>query len=116
MKKQRLWRVVVASTRKKPLIQRKIDRTVMNIEDNPLAGGKSSQEIMNLAPGVLVNYDGSISINGNPGTRIMVNGKLLQLSGEALQNYMSSLRAEDIASMEIIAHPPAQYSAEGTEG
>jgi iron complex outermembrane recepter protein len=107
---------VVTANSNRPMIQRKIDRVIMNVSNNPLAGGKSSLELMNLAPGVFVNSDGAISINGNNGTRVMVNGKLLQLSGGDLSNYLSNLRAEDIESVEVVAHPPAQYDAQGTGG
>ncbi|WP_129717341.1 outer membrane beta-barrel family protein [Pedobacter sp. SYP-B3415] len=110
---QQLSDVVVAG--RKPLITRKADRIVMNIENNALASGKSSLEAMSLAPGVFVR-DGKISINGNSGTRVMVNGKLLQLSGDDLTNYLNSLRSDEIESMEIIAHPPAEYDAQGTGG
>jgi len=100
---------------KKPLIERKPDRLVMNIENNPLAAGKSSMEAIGLAPGVLVR-DGQIMVNGMTGTRVMVNGKLLNLSGDDLTNYLTSLRSDEIESIQIIAHPPAEYDAEGSGG
>jgi outer membrane receptor protein involved in Fe transport len=105
----------VTVTAKKAFITKKIDRIVMDVQNNALAGGKSSLELFQLAPGVFVN-DGKISINGNPGTRVMVDGKMLQLSGDDLTNYLSSLRAEEIQSIEVIAHPPAEYDAEGSGG
>lgn len=112
----RLGDVIVSAQSNPPMIQRRIDRIVMNVSNNPLSGGKSALELMSLAPGVFVNSDESISINGNNGTHMMVNGKLLQLNGRDLTNYLSNLRAEDIESIEVIAHPPAQYDAEGSGG
>jgi hypothetical protein len=105
----------VVVTARKPFITRKIDRVVMNVENNALSGGKSSLELFQMAPGVLV-LNGAISINGNSATKVMVDGKLLHLSGNDLTNYLNSLRAEDIQSIEVIAHPPAEYDAEGTGG
>ena len=106
---------LVAVTAQAPMITKKIDRIVMNVENNALAAGKSSLELMNLAPGVFVN-NGIIAINGNPGTRVMVNGKILQLSGDDLTNYLNGLRSDEIQSVEIIAHPPAEYDAQGSGG
>lgn len=99
----------------KPLVERKADRLIMNIENNPLATGTSSMEAIGLAPGVLIR-DGQIVLNGMTGTRVMVNGKLLKLSGDDLTNYLSALRSEEIQSIQIIAHPPAEYDAEGSGG
>lgn len=100
---------------KKKLITQKIDRLVMNISGNPLTAGKSSLDVFSMAPGVFVS-NGNISINGNVGTRIMVNNKILQLTGDDLTNYLNNLRAEDIESIEVIAHPPAEYESNGTGG
>ncbi|HET8574239.1 MAG TPA: outer membrane beta-barrel family protein [Edaphocola sp.] len=99
----------------RPTIVRKVDRVTMNVEDNPIVTGKSAGEVLALAPGIFIK-DGTITINGTTGARVMVNNKLLQLSGDELINYLASLRAEDIKSIEIIPHPPAEYDAEGTGG
>ncbi|BAV04867.1 TonB-dependent receptor [Filimonas lacunae] len=100
---------------KRAFITRKTDRLVMDVSNNALTAGRSSLELFQLAPGVFVS-NGKITINGNPGTRVMVNGKMLQLSGDDLIAYLSSLRADNIQSIEIIAHPPAEYDAEGSGG
>lgn len=105
----------VTVTSSAAMIQRKPDRIIMQVENNPLSAGKSSMEMLNLAPGVLI-YDNKIHINGNGGVRVMIDGKILNLSGNDLTNYLNSLRAEDIKSVEVIAHPPAEYDAQGTGG
>lgn len=100
---------------KKPLITRKIDRTVLNISQSPLSTGKAALELLQVAPGVFVK-DGDISIAGNPGVRVMINGRILTLTGASLNNYLLSLRSEEIESIEIIARPPAEYDAAGSGG
>lgn len=105
----------VTVTAKKPFITRKIDRVVMNVQDNALAAGKSSLDLFRLAPGVFVN-NGNIAINGVWGARVMVNGRMLNLQGDDLKNYLTNLKSNDIRSIEIIAHPPAEYDAEGSGG
>ncbi|PZP45564.1 MAG: hypothetical protein DI598_13105, partial [Pseudopedobacter saltans] len=103
--------VTVASSTKKPFISRKIDRIVMNVQDNAITAGKNAEQLFKMAPGVFVNNKDEISINGQSGVRVMVDGRLLQLSGDDLANFLKSLRAEDIQSLEIIPHPSAEYDA-----
>ncbi|WP_447639889.1 MULTISPECIES: TonB-dependent receptor domain-containing protein [Chitinophagaceae] len=103
--------VTVASSTRKTLITRKIDRIVMNVQDNAITAGKNAQELFKMAPGVFVNNLGDILVNGQGGVRVMVDGRLLQLSGDDLTNFLKNLRAEDIQSLEIIPHPSAEYDA-----
>ncbi len=60
--------------------------------------------------------ENGISMIGRDDLRVMVNGKFLQLTGEDLVNYMRSIPASDIASIEVITSPPAKYQAEGNSG
>lgn len=105
----------VVVTARKPLISRKIDRVVMNVSDNPITAGRSSLELFQLVPGVFVN-NGEISINGVSGARVMINGKMLNLNGDDLKDYLQNLSSNDIESVEVIAHPPAEYDAQGAGG
>lgn len=108
--------VTVVGKRPQRLIERKIDRVVMNIEKSALTSGRNLLDLLSLAPGVFVNLDGTIFINGIPGARVMVNGKLLNLSGSELRDYLRNLRSDDIKSVEIIRQPGAEYDASGTGG
>ncbi|WP_234034241.1 hypothetical protein [Elizabethkingia sp. M8] len=60
--------------------------------------------------------DNSISIIGKSGVAVMINDKILNLSGTDLINYLKSLRSDDISKIEIITTPPAKYEAQGNSG
>ncbi|WP_166332380.1 TonB-dependent receptor [Sphingobacterium chungjuense] len=105
----------VSVTARKPMISRKRDRLVLNVENMVSAAGRSSMELLSMAPGVFI-MQGNISINGVSGTRVMVDGRMLNISGDDLRDYLRNLKAEDIASIEVIARPPAEYEAAGSGG
>jgi len=53
---------------------------------------------------------------GKSELRVMVNDRIVHLSGEDLTNYLQSISAEDIKSIEVITTPPAKYEADGNSG
>ncbi|MGB3066496.1 outer membrane beta-barrel protein [Sphingobacterium thalpophilum] len=105
--------VVVQARRNK--ITRKTDRLVINVEQNAAFAGRPSLALFSTLPGVFVQ-NGQISVNGVYGTRVMLNGRLLKLTGDDLNNYLETIKADEIKEIEVIAHPPAEYDAEGTGG
>jgi hypothetical protein len=99
----------------KPLIERKIDRTIFNVSQSISAIGGDGLDAIKKAPGVNVS-NGNIALIGKNTVNILVNDKLIQLSGDDLINYLRSLSADNISRIEIITTPPAQYEAAGNSG
>lgn len=100
---------------KKKLIEYKTDRIVFNVEHSVSASGANAVSANGAAPGVMV-LNNSISILGKGDTRVMINGRLIELTGDELINYLNSIAAADIASVEVITNPPAKYEAGGNGG
>lgn len=100
----------------KPLIERKIDRTVMNVENSVLAAGNTALEILERAPGVSVDKDDNISLKGKQGVTVMINDKLTYLSPAQLATLLRSTDGNTIQSIEIITNPSAKYDASGNSG
>lgn len=105
----------VVVTAKKPLIERKVDRLVFNVENSISAIGGNGLDALRVTPGILVQ-NGAVSMIGKDGMAIMVNDRLIQLSGNDLINFLKTLRTDDIKSIEVITNPPAKYDAEGNSG
>ncbi|MDB5031011.1 outer membrane beta-barrel family protein [Mucilaginibacter sp.] len=106
----------VTITSSRPLIERKIDRTVMNVENSVLAAGNTALEILQKAPGVDVDKDDNISLNGKQGVTVMINDKLTYLSPAQLATLLRSTDGTTIQSIEIITNPSAKYDASGNSG
>ncbi|HSC37271.1 MAG TPA: outer membrane beta-barrel family protein, partial [Chitinophagaceae bacterium] len=105
----------VTVTANKPLVERKIDRLVFNVENSIAAKGMDLMQALALTPMLRVD-DNSISIVGKSGVSVMINGRILNLGGADLANYLRSLRSDDIAKIEVITTPPARYEAQGNSG
>ena len=106
----------VTVTSKKPLIEQKIDRTIVNVEASVTNVGNSALEVLEKAPGVTVDKDGNISLKGKSGVQIYIDGRPSYLSGADLANLLRSMNASQLEQIEIMTNPPAKYDAAGNAG
>jgi len=111
---QTLKTVMITNT--KPLIERKTDRYIVNVENGSLAQGLSAFEVLQKSPGIWVSQDGSIRIKGNQSVMVMIDDVVQRMSQDDLAEYLKSLRSEDISKIEVIYNPPAEFEAAGTGG
>jgi hypothetical protein len=101
---------------KKPYIEKKADRTVLNIESSATASAESAYEVLKKAPNINIDKDDNININGKQGVTVMINDRPTHLSGTDLANYLKSVQGGEIEKVEIINNPPARYEAAGNTG
>lgn len=99
----------------KPLTERKIDRLIFNVENSVAASGGDALDALRAAPGVKVRGD-EVSMVGKSSMAVMVNDRLIQLSGEDLITFLRTIKSDNISSVEVITNPPAKYQAEGNSG
>lgn len=109
-----LKEVKVAS--KKPLIEQKMDRMIVNVEAAVSNVGASALEVLEKSPGITVDKDGNISLKGKQGVQIFVDGRPSYLSGVELVNLLRSMNASQLDQIEIMTNPPAKYDAAGNSG
>ncbi|TYT29445.1 TonB-dependent receptor [Elizabethkingia anophelis] len=100
---------------KKKLIEKKIDRLIFNVENSTSITGGNALDALRITPRLKVQND-QISMIGKNGMMVMVNDRLLSLSGEDLANFLKTLNAEDLKRIEVITNPPAKYVAAGNSG
>ena len=106
----------VIVTGRKPLITRKPDRFIINVENSYLANGNTGLEVLQKSPGIWVDQNGKISVKGGQAVTVMINDVIQRMSPEELAEYLRSLKSEDISKIEVITNPPAEYEASGTGG
>lgn len=106
--------VTVSASR--PIVEVKADKTVLNVEGTINSVGSDALELLRKSPGVLVDKDENLSVNGKNGVQVYVDGRPTPLSGQDLSNYLKSIQSSSIESIEIITNPSAKYEAAGNAG
>jgi outer membrane receptor protein involved in Fe transport len=106
----------VTVTAKKPLMEVKPDKIVLNVAGSILSTGDDALSLLRKAPGVLVDNNENISLLGKSGLIIYIDGKPSQLKAADLANMLKNMSSNDIESIEIISNPSAKYEAQGTAG
>ena len=101
---------------KRPLIENKIDKTVVNVDAAPTNGGLSALEVLEKSPGVTVDNDGNISLKGKSGVTVLIDGKETYLTATDLANYLKNMPSNEVDQIEIMTQPPAKYDASGNAG
>jgi len=100
----------VTVTGKKPFLEQKADKLVVNIEGSATAAGATAFEIVQKIPGVLVINE-KLTVVGKGTPVIMINGRVSQYT-DILQ-VLREMSAADIEKIELITNPGARYDAMG---
>ena len=100
----------------KPIIEFKKGMVIMNIENNILSGGNTVFELLKRVPGVIIDAQNNITINGQGGVRFLINGRLQQIPTSQMVNMLMGMSGESVSTLEIIKNPPAKYDAAGGGG
>jgi hypothetical protein len=109
-----LSEVTVRATRPEIIIE--ADKTTINIEGTVMAEGNNALDVISRSPGVYVDENNNINLNGRPGVTVMINDRQTYMSASDLSNFLRAMPAENIKSIEIINNPTSRFDAEGGAG
>ena len=101
---------------KRALVEVHSDKMVFNVASSPNASGNNGLELLNKAPGIVIDPDNNIILQGKSGVRVFINGRPSSLSGTDLASMLQSMQSDNILQIEIITNPSARYEAEGNAG
>ena len=106
----------IVVTAKKPAIQIEADKTTINMEATIVNTGGNAFSVLETLPGVYINSNGAVSLNGKNGTKVLIDGKPAYLQGEELVSFLKSTPATSLDKIELITNPSARYDASGNSG
>lgn len=101
---------------KKPFIEQKADRMVVNVDASPSNAGSTALDVLERAPGVTLDKDDNISLKGKQGVTVMIDNKPTYMNATQLASYLKSLPASTIDQIELMTNPSAKYDAAGNSG
>ncbi len=102
---------------RRPLLEQKIDRLVVNVKNSITAAGSTALDVLERSPGIIVNRQAnSISMSGKEGVMVMINGKINYMPVSALVQMLAGMNAGNIDRIELITTPPANLDAQGNAG
>jgi hypothetical protein len=100
----------------RPIIERKADRVVYNVENSAKSSGENVMDLLRSVPGVTVSGDDQIRVNGKSEVQVMINGKVEQLNGDQLANLLKSIQSSNVKKIEVVSNPSARYDADAKGG
>lgn len=102
---------------RKPFVEHKIDKTVLNVENSIVATGGTALEVLEKAPGVTIDrQNDQIKLNNKTGITVMIDGKPNVLSGADVTTLLSNMSSDQISTIELITNPSSKYDAAGNAG
>ena len=100
----------------KAMVEVHADKMVYNVSASVNASGNNALELLSKSPGVMVDMDKNIIVQGKSGVMVYINGRPSRIAGSDLTNMLEGMRSDDIEAIEIISNPSSKYDAEGTGG
>ncbi|MEJ7611033.1 MAG: outer membrane beta-barrel protein [Ferruginibacter sp.] len=101
---------------RKPFIERKADRTIINVDAGVTNAGSTAMELLEKSPGVSIDKDGKISLKGKQGVIITIDGKQTYMGAQDLANYLHAMPSSNLELIELMPNPSSKYDAAGNSG
>ncbi|MDO3625113.1 outer membrane beta-barrel protein [Mucilaginibacter sp. BT774] len=100
----------------KPFIEQKKGKIVLNISSSVTNVGATILEVLEKSPGVTVDRNGGITLQGKTGVLVTIDDKPTYLSGADLNSLLSSMSSTQVEQIELITNRSAKYDASGNAG
>lgn len=99
---------------RKPLLEKKINKTVLNIENSIYQKGEDGYRLFNVIPEVQADNVGNLTFRGQERVTVYIDNRKIEMGGSQLMNYLKSIPSESIKNIEINAVPSSEFDAANT--
>ena len=106
----------VTVTAQKALVSAEAGKIKYNAEGDPDNKTATVLDMLRKVPGVTVDGDDQISINGNSSFDVYMNGRRNTMLSENPSDLLKAMPASSIKNIEVITDPGSKFDAEGAGG
>lgn len=100
----------------KQMMEYKLDKRVINVDQNLVSAGGNASDVLEDVPSVEVDDEGNISLRGASNVTLLIDGKPSSLYGNDVPSVLAQIPASQIDKIEVITNPSAKYNPEGMSG
>ena len=103
-----LREVVVTASR--PLVTQRLDRIVVNVAGNIITSGLNVHDLLKQLPGLVVDQNGSVSLNGKIAT-VHIDGRPTRLPASQIAQMLNGMMSDVVDRVELFDNPSSRYEA-----
>ena len=92
------------------------DKLTMNIDEQLAASATSAFDLLKKVPGVFIDKDDKLTLNGKSGVMFQYNGRDLKLDYSSVVDMLKGMTPDQVEKFEVMTNPGVKYDAEGTAG
>jgi len=107
---------VVEVVAERTMVEYKLDKRVVNVDKNIVAGGGTATDVLESVPSVALDSDGNVTLRGSSNVKVLINGRPYELMGSDLATLLEQIPATTVENVEVITNPSAKYDPEGMSG
>jgi hypothetical protein len=111
---KQLKEVVVQA--KTPYIERRAGKTIINVENSVFGLGSSGLEVLQTIPGIRIENNDQLSLQGKNNVTVYIDGKPSNLSGANLVEFLKNISTNNIEQIELLNGSSARYDAANNGG
>ena len=93
-----------------------LDRNTFAVNKMPSTKGGSALDVLRNVPSVDVDIENIISLRGNTGVVVQINGRPSPMKAAQLGNFLAQLPADVVDKVEVISNPSAREDPTGVAG
>ena len=106
----------VEITAERSMVEYQLDKRVVNVDKNIVAGGGTATDVLEQVPSVAIDNDGNVTLRGSTNVKVLVNGRPSELLASDLSTLLEQIPASTVENVEVITNPSAKYDPEGMSG